>query len=41
MSIAYYDQNAATYFASTVDADVSALRARFLEHVRPGGTIQA
>lgn len=39
MSIAYYDQHADDYFSSTVDADVSALHARFLKHVTPGGTI--
>jgi SAM-dependent methyltransferase len=39
MSIAFYDQHADAYFSNTVHADVSALRARFLEHVRPEGSI--
>jgi SAM-dependent methyltransferase len=39
MSIAYYDANAQAYFDATVNADVAALRARFLEHLTPGARI--
>jgi SAM-dependent methyltransferase len=38
-SIAYYDQNGETFFAGSVDADMSVDRARFLRHVKPGGAI--
>lgn len=39
MSIAYYDRNAEAFFRDTVAADVSSLRACFLAHVPPGGTV--
>lgn len=39
MSISYYDQNAQSYFDSTVQADMQELRDRFLRYVKPGGTI--
>ena len=39
MSISYYDQNAQSYFDSTVLADMQDLRDRFLKYVRLGGTI--
>jgi SAM-dependent methyltransferase len=39
VSIAFYDQNSAAFFASTVDADMSAQRARFLALVGPTGSI--
>ena len=39
MSIDYYDRNAATFIAGSVDADMSDTRARFLAHVKPRGTI--
>lgn len=39
MSIGYYDENAPSYFDSTVSADMQELRDRFLKHVRSGGTI--
>lgn len=35
----YYDANAASFFATTVGADVSSLRARFLARIPPGGHI--
>lgn len=38
-SIAYYDANAADYFAGTVAADVTDLRRRFLRHVEDGGKV--
>lgn len=38
-SVGYYDTNAQAYFDATVHADVSALRARFLRHVKPGARI--
>ena len=39
MSVGYYDENAQSYFDSTVQADMQELRGRFLQYVRPGGTI--
>lgn len=39
MSVGYYDENAQSYFDSTVTADMQELRDRFLQHVRSGGTI--
>ena len=39
MSTSYYDNNSAAFFAGSVAADMSADRARFLAHVKPGGTI--
>lgn len=39
MSIAYYDENSAAFFAGTIGADMSADRARFLRHVPAGGAI--
>ena len=39
LSIDYYDRNGATFFARTVDADMSADHARFLNHIPPGGSI--
>ena len=39
MSLSFYDRNAAAYLQDTVNADVASLRARFLEHVTPGGRI--
>lgn len=39
MSVNYYDTNAKSYFDSTVLADMQKLRDRFLEHVRPKGSI--
>lgn len=39
MSIAYYDANAQAYFDATVIADVAALRARFLQHLKPASRI--
>ena len=39
MSTAYYDQNARAFFQDTVNADMGELRARFLRHVRQGGSI--
>lgn len=39
MSVGYYDENAQSYFDSTVLADMQELRDRFLQYVRPGGTI--
>jgi 2-polyprenyl-3-methyl-5-hydroxy-6-metoxy-1,4-benzoquinol methylase len=38
-SIGYYDRNGATFFARTVDADMSADHARFLKHIPAGGSI--
>lgn len=35
----YYNENAAEYFQSTVNVDMSALRSRFLAHVPDGGHI--
>lgn len=35
----YYETNAASFFASTVGADLSSLRARFLAGIPPGGHI--
>jgi SAM-dependent methyltransferase len=39
MSIAYYDGNAAAFFAGSVGADMSIDRARFLAHVPRGGAV--
>lgn len=39
MSVGYYDENAQSYFDSTVLADMQELRERFLKYVRPGGAI--
>jgi cyclopropane fatty-acyl-phospholipid synthase-like methyltransferase len=39
MSVSYYEENAETYFDSTVQADMRKLRDCFLQHVRTGGTI--
>ncbi len=39
MSVGYYDKNAQSYFDSTVQADMQALRDGFLKHVRQGGAI--
>jgi SAM-dependent methyltransferase len=39
MSVGYYDENAQSYFDATVLADMRDLRDRFLQHVRPSGTI--
>lgn len=39
MSVSYYEENAETYFDSTVQADMRELRDRFLHRVRLGGTI--
>lgn len=38
-SSGYYDENADTFIAQTVSADMSALYARFLEHIPVGGSI--
>ncbi|MCV2366966.1 DUF3427 domain-containing protein [Roseateles oligotrophus] len=35
----YYDDNADSFFASTVDVDMSALRERFLARLQPGASI--
>jgi 2-polyprenyl-3-methyl-5-hydroxy-6-metoxy-1,4-benzoquinol methylase len=39
MSLGYYEENAHAYFESTAQVDMSAMRRRFLEHVRIGGAI--
>jgi SAM-dependent methyltransferase len=39
MSVGYYDENAQSYFDSTVSADMQVLRGRFLQHVRSGGSV--
>lgn len=39
MSVGYYDENAQAYFDSTLQADMHEVRDRFLQHVRPGGSI--
>jgi 2-polyprenyl-3-methyl-5-hydroxy-6-metoxy-1,4-benzoquinol methylase len=39
VSVNYYNQNAETYFAATVDANVQELRSKFLAKVRVGGEI--
>ena len=39
MSVRFYDENAQSYFDSTVQADMQDLRDRFLKYVRPGGAI--
>jgi SAM-dependent methyltransferase len=39
VSIDYYNQNAETYFAGTVQSDVHDLRSKFLIHVLVGGDI--
>jgi SAM-dependent methyltransferase len=39
VSVRYYEENAQSYFDATVTANVEALRARFLRHVRSGGRI--
>lgn len=39
VSVNYYNQNAESYFADTVGADVHDLRSRFLIHVPSGGNI--
>ncbi|WP_028642158.1 class I SAM-dependent methyltransferase [Novosphingobium acidiphilum] len=39
MSVGYYNENAQSYFDSTVLADMQALRNRFLQHVRSGGSV--
>src|SRR5829696_576523 len=39
VSTDYYDRNAASFFADTVAADMSAARKRFLAHMPPGGRI--
>jgi SAM-dependent methyltransferase len=39
MSITYYDDNSAAFFAGSVGADMSADRARFLAHIPNGGAI--
>ena len=39
MSVDYYNRNAETYFASTVQSDVHDLRLKFLVHVPIGGDI--
>jgi SAM-dependent methyltransferase len=39
MSISYYDRNGATFFARTVNADMSADHGRFLKNVKYGGSI--
>ena len=39
MSLDYYERNAHLYFKSTAQVDMSAMRRRFLEHVRIGGTV--
>jgi 2-polyprenyl-3-methyl-5-hydroxy-6-metoxy-1,4-benzoquinol methylase len=36
---AYYDQHAVTFFAQTVNVDMSALLERFLSHIQPGGMV--
>jgi SAM-dependent methyltransferase len=38
-TLAYYEENAARFFAETANVDMSALHARFLAHVVPGGLI--
>lgn len=38
-TIAYYDQNAASFFSSTVDVDMSILHERFLSALSPGARI--
>ena len=35
----YYEQNAEQFFADTVEVDMSALYARFLESIPAGGSI--
>jgi SAM-dependent methyltransferase len=39
MTLSFYDANAQVYFDSTVTADVSAIRHRFLSHLPPGAAI--
>jgi SAM-dependent methyltransferase len=39
VSVDYYNKNAKTYFAATVDADVQELRSKFLTKLRAGGDI--
>lgn len=39
MSVGYYNENAQSYFDSTVLADMQTLRDSFLKHVRQGGAI--
>ena len=38
-TLVYYEENAARFFAETANVDMSALHARFLAHVVPGGLI--
>jgi SAM-dependent methyltransferase len=37
--VEYYDEHATSYAAATLDVDLSAIRSRFLRHVRPKGLI--
>lgn len=39
MTVAYYDVHAQAYFDATVSVDMSALRARFLSCLAPGGRV--